>query len=296
MTKERQHSSTYLSFVNVLTKQLKTSNPNPNIFIHSSKNSNILINLIQSILNMNTSLESSTSQLDSHTARSANTRTPQKQALLNTLALVDLDQNYTTRIIFDTILNQLSNWSSSSGEELVWNTLENKVENWDKRQDGLEVVNEGITIKKRKGIFGADRGGKRIQQDAEAMMDDDENTDAPVGDLEEVGLEHSTQWSLKWSRTTAPSVQEVSFIKDTLDHFYDGLNSIYGLEGELRNAGSTCYKDLKERRWIVFDHGERIHEVASGGSLGGAPKETGLGMTFAASIYRLGELVRILMI
>lgn len=297
MTKEQEYSLRYLKFINSLTKQLKTSNPNSNIFIHSNKNSSILINLIQSILATNRSLEASTSHSDLSCQDFISTRTPNKQDLLNKIALVDLDQDYTTRILFDTILNQLSNWTTSNGENLVWNTLENKVENWDKRQEGLEVVNERISSRKRKGEFDLNVRSNRVRQDVEIELDN-EVMEEPIDgseEAEEVGVEDLRKWSLEWSRISAPSIQEVSFIKDTLDHFYDGLHAIYKLETDsnaIPTASSTSNKDGKERRWIVFDHGERINDVASAGALGGAPKETGLGMTFAASIYRLGELVR----
>ncbi|KAK4705046.1 origin recognition complex subunit 5, partial [Phenoliferia sp. Uapishka_3] len=266
---------TLAPLINSLAQRLSSPNPPSSIFIHAPTNSNLVIPLLHSILK-------------NHLSSLPLPIPPTVQSLLPKIASIDLEEQLTTKAAFDRVMNTFSGWSTE--ENLApWNEQAGAVLNWDGRTEGCDVRQK----KRARNDVGGGRSNKRVRREGEedswVSETEDEQEDKSQnegGDEDEVGA----QWSLRWKRDTLPPKDPVGPIRDTLDSFHLGLSTIFHLgthqeEDFPENSSSTA-----ARRFLIVDHAEMLNQVAVAGNAGGAPKETGMGMTFASTIHRLAEL------
>lgn len=278
-------STAQRDFRQQLSRQLTSQTPPPSLFLHVPHNAPLVLPLIQSTI----ASRSSSPLSDDFT--------PDIQDLLPRVAVVDLGEVYSVRTAFDQILNQLSGWTTI-GTSPVWSEADRKVGNWDRRNTGWQVVKD---TRKRKSRVGQSSPRKRMRVDVEEELEEEDDLEVQPQHQHhnsmvdtESDSEAADSWSLEWNRTSATPIDEVPLIKDSLDHFHDSLRGVFSLgndEAVAHLAVPTRKFHASARRFIVFLEGERLHDLASAGNAGGAPKETGLGMTLSASIHRLNELV-----
>mgnify|MGYP001565391458 FL=1 len=204
---------------------------------------------------------------------------------------------HTTRTAFDIALNRFSGWSKD-GEAGAWSEAEGKVENWERRTDGLEVVRSGKRLRRQGGPAGQRKRARREDSDDDELVverpeeeeEEEEDEDDREGDDEE--------WTLSWNRRTPLPKDRIAPIRDTLEYFHAGLVVV----STLSTSNDDCGKENSllrlvdsgeptTRRWLIFDHAEGLSDLAAAGNAGGAPKETGMGMTLSSSVHRIGELV-----
>lgn len=249
------------------------------IFIHAPHNAELVLPLLQLVLAKKLALAPRSSP-------------PSIQDLLPKIAVVDLEEVHTTRTAFDLALNTLSAWSKE-GHPGVWNEAEGKVENWERRTEGLEAVRERKRFRGKGGV-----AGKRKKLRREEESDDDELVvEQPEEEEDDDDDEEEERWTLSWNRHTPLSKERIAPIRDTLEYLHEGLVVISTL-GTSNDAGGEVLlgpfdsgEPRPERRWLIFDHAEGLSDLAAPGNAGGAPKETGMGMTFLSSVHRIAELV-----
>lgn len=252
-------------FIAALSARLTSLAPPPAIFIHAPTNTALVLPLVQAIIQ---------GHLDSLPQPPA----PTVQHLLPKSAVIDLEELSTTRAAFDRALNSFSGWSTG-GNPAAWNETEEAVMNWDGRT-------EGVSVKRVRTSGAAGRPNKRARREDD--VDEVPETDA------ESDEEPEYEWALSWRRDLPAPKDLVGPIRDTLDHFHLGLATIFQLGEKAKDhvrAPPAFHLDPARRRWLIVNHAELLNEVATAGNVGGAPRETGLGMTFASTIYRLGQLV-----
>ncbi|KAI5481716.1 Origin recognition complex, subunit 5 [Pseudohyphozyma bogoriensis] len=187
------------------------------------------------------------------------------QSLLPRAAFVDLRTTHSTKQLFDTIANDLAAWPSN------WSDKEGAVLNWDGRTN--------VKVVRKKSGAANGRGKKR------ARRDDDEDVDRAEDEEEEEVVVVEPAPTLQWSQTL-PAKPQIAHVQSSPDHFIALLSTVFSL-------GSPPPEDSSwpsMRRFIVIDNAELLHDLAAPGNVGGAPRETGLGMTLASVIYRLAEL------
>lgn len=251
------------TFIAHLSAILSSSAVPSSIFIHSPSNAALLPHILASIIS--TSLPNHEHAVEK----------PSVQALLPKAAFIDLRLITTPKAILEGILNQLSGWPQA------WNDKEGRVRSWDGRRAGIEVVGSQRG-KKRKAVTGKEKAsGKRPR------LEQGEDTVIPAGDNEAHQDEELSTWKLQWSISSLPPKTVLEPVKDSLDAFHAGLGSLFALKSITEDT-----PDEEERRFIVFEHGELLHEIASAtGGKAGAAKDTGLAMTFVSTLYKLEELV-----
>lgn len=270
-------------FLSQLSSVLTSSSPPTAIFVHAPANQHLVLPLIQLIINQSTPVPSTSA------AR------PSVQELLPKQAVIDLTEVHSTRAAFDRALNTFAGWLAEDQLGTGWSEADRVVPNWDGRVEGCSVVRRG-----NRGAVavagGKADGGRRPQKRQKkspskpSEVDDDQ---VVIPDSDQDDTTHSptkaqdgSGWAISWDRKTgAVDKDPVGPIRDTLDYFYLSLGKINNLG---RDAKSTAEGT---RRWLIFDHAEMLHDLPAAGNAGGAPKETGLGMTFASGMYRVGQLV-----
>ncbi|ORY74291.1 origin recognition complex subunit 5 C-terminus-domain-containing protein [Leucosporidium creatinivorum] len=290
-------------FLQHFTALVSATHPPQSILIHAPTNSSLVLPLITYILS---NLPSAPSHSSSHSPTQ-----PTIQQLLPNHASLDLLQLNSPRAAFDTILNHLSGWHTQ--EEPLWDPKRGGVSNWDGRVDGLRVdrVNQGSNGKgKRKApTNGTAAGRKRIRRDDSTIIPDSETEDQEDEEEERVistNAEPSPHWRLTWDRTLPPPTQTGTLlpIRDSIESFHYSLSKILSLGAPSPSsstppsfADSLFAPDEEQQkpkhRFIVFNNGELLPDLAAPGNVGGAPKETGQGMTFESTVRRLGELSRL---
>ncbi|GAA6005157.1 hypothetical protein JCM11491_002597 [Sporobolomyces phaffii] len=277
---------------------IESGSPPPSIFVHSPSASSSLATAVLSILHAHTTYTPSSDPI------------PSAADLLPRVARLDLEQVHSTKQLFDQLLNQLVAWKH------LWTDSEMGVANWDEARGfkALKVVKSNRT----KRAAAADRATDERQRKRQRMMDDDQDyqEDGIAGeDDAEVGTEED-QWALRWNLSAAvpPPSSKLAPIRNTLEAFHHSLRAIY----EFSSASSkppdndsnddfdfqpgislslhqkTAQSTSRARRYVVIEHGELLGDLASGagggGSLSGAAKETGIGMTFTSTLHRLSQL------
>jgi hypothetical protein len=227
---------------------------------------------------------------------------PSLDQLLPKIAVVDLADVHSVKAAFDRILDQLSGWQTSGGGR--WEDRNSGIEAWDGSMDGVKVVKKE---KKRRAPAGsAGRRAKRARVDLVEDSDEDDMYEAPEEAQEEGSEEDTLEWELRWDRSSSSQADKTVLapLRNTVEAFQHSLASIlsHSASSALPPPSSALdpAADLRApsttaaRRFIVLDHGELLSELAgSGGAVGGAAKETGVGLTFASTMYRLGQLVRL---
>ncbi|KAM0754796.1 hypothetical protein T439DRAFT_321842 [Meredithblackwellia eburnea MCA 4105] len=267
-------------FINSLAATLASPAPPQSVFIHAPTNASLVVPLVKLILHGH--LASISPLQDIYESNSK----PTIQDLLPRIAVVDLEEVSSTRSIFDRVLNELSGWSGER-QPPAWNEGEANVVNWDGRTKGFEV---------KKGSMKRAAGGQgttsKVRKRARTSTSTPPERAGSDGESEDDDVERE-MWALKWSRTTQPPKDPVGPLHDSLDYFHLGLSKILNLGVQVESQ-TDKEDDLlaiqRRQRWLLIDHGELLNDVANAGNAGGAPKETGLGMTFASTIHRLGEL------
>ncbi|KAL8287044.1 hypothetical protein RQP46_004050 [Phenoliferia psychrophenolica] len=257
-------------FIASLSARLTSVAPPPAIFIHAPTNTSLVLPLVLQII-------------QGHLATLSLAAQPTVQDLLPKTAVLDLEELSTTRAAFDRALNTFSGWSTD-GNPAAWNEAEGLVMNWDGRDEGVSV--ERVLKRSSRGGGGRPEKRARIDEEVDVVPEsEEEEEDEGEGEL-------GDEWTLNWRRDTLPPKDPVGPIRDTLDQFHLGLATIlkFGKDPDGSSTGSALFPDPARRRWLVVNHAELLNEVASAGNVGGAPKETGLGMTFASTLYRLGQL------
>jgi len=277
-------------FLAQLASVLSSSAPPETIFIHAPTNQSVILPLIQLVLD-----QTIRSPSNSFTR-------PSIQSLLPKVAVVDLTEVHSTRAAFDRALNGLSGWLTPAGLGEGWSETDRVVPNWDGRVHGCSVVRRA----KRGGPVGkapesgSGRPAKRQKRESPSKSPakatetevDYDLVVIPSSSQDEAaaaaGADERDGWALRWDRSAGAADKDpVGPIRDTLDYFYISLDKICKL-GVDENSSR---EEAAARRWLIFDHAEMLHDLPAAGNAGGAPKETGLGMTFASAIYRVGQLV-----
>lgn len=277
-------------FVVELSSYLSSTYPPNTIFIQAPRNEQLVESLVASLV----------AKLAPTTSTPPPATPPTIQDLLPNHVRVNLRQVHSTRATFDIILNTLSGWSDESNPP-AWSESSGKVANWEGRSDGYEVVQ--VKSKKRSLPVKKDLKGKKKARRQERMDEEEEDDELMIQlpvreepEEEEVTEdvdeeeEESTSWSISWDPSSEGATKNpVGPLRDTFDYLHQNLEIILSLgEEEVRRRGQA---PPRRRRWIIFEHGEMLAELAPPGNIGGAPRETGMGMTFTSAIHRIGELV-----
>lgn len=96
------------------------------------------------------------------------------------------------------------------------------------------------------------------------------------------------EWNVVWNNATMQEDRtgaQAIRTNESLDGFYQGLRDIFTIGDDDGSPNSR-----PQRRYVVVQNANLLEELASVGSHQGAPKETGIGMTFAGALLQL-ELV-----
>lgn len=226
--------------ISQLNKTLSASHQPSSIFIHAPTNPELVTEIVQQRLNFYSRRDFST-EIE-----------PSAQDLLPKVVKIDLRELHSPRLIYDRILNLLAGWRKENGEGEL-DEESGMVENWNGRQEGLEIKS-------------SERPSKRVRLNEEGDSRDGEEQ----------------KWSLEWNREVGQGLGDGLRRNESLDGFYQGLREVFTL-----GDGS---KGKEQRRYLLFENAGYIEDLAGGGT-NGAPKETGIGMTFAGALSRLGELV-----
>lgn len=299
-------------FITAFAQLVASSSPPASILIHAPANPSLVLPLLSLIFD---TIAPVPANADSSAPP------PTVQQLLPKLAIVDLEEVHSTRQAFDRALNQLSGWTTATGlpgahhdEEIPWDDKVGAVINWDGRTEGLGVerrrrrrqrseVDGASAGKRRRSGQDGERAGKRARLDGDGgspNQDRIEETPAPENDGEEDARDDDDddeddsaqfEWVLTWDRTIPPVRDVVAPAHDTIDLFHTSLATIASLGSDVDHSDQEQARPA--HRFLVFDHAEMLSDLASAGNIGGAPKETGMGMTFASTIARLGQLVRV---
>jgi hypothetical protein len=282
-------------FLVKLASHLNSTCSPGSLFIHAPSNPSLVLPLILHVLESRRFYSN------------GNDDPPTIEQLLPKVAVVDLEEVHSTRQAFDRALNEFSAWAGEGGG--MWDEREGSVMNWDGRTEGLRVVRRAM--KRKSAPVGGAQGGKRKKRARKDFEEEGDDELVVEDSLEEepAEQEHSFQWALEWDRTIPPTRESMAPIPDTIESFHTSLSTILSLSPPvapfIRSRRSCAdspdsadeeerddVRDLPVPRYIIFDHAEMLSDLAAAGNVGGAPKETGMGMTFANSIRRIGQLVR----
>ncbi|SCV67843.1 BQ2448_5454 [Microbotryum intermedium] len=306
------------SFVTRLSSLLCSPAPPPCLHIHAPTNSHLVLPIIHHIL-------------DEHRLAIKHAQTqPSVQDLLPRYASVELNQVHSTRQLFDRILNELSGFVDEQDED-VWDERARAVACWDGRDQGCEVVRVQVPNERsRKERESGRRGGggnkhKRARRDPTSDQDEgmiSESQEESTQHEDEGEEEAIEEWAIRWNRSKAPPKSTIAPIHDTLDHFFVSLSTICSLgkdpesqypakkrsrpnasadedDSDAEEFAALAAKSGQRgttatpHRFIILDKAEKLSELPSAGTVGGAPKETGLGMTFSNAMRRAGSLSRL---
>ncbi|KDE03425.1 hypothetical protein MVLG_06090 [Microbotryum lychnidis-dioicae p1A1 Lamole] len=297
-------------FVTRLSSLLCSAAPPPCLHIHAPTNSHLVLPIIHHILDeQRLVIKHAPAQ-------------PSVQELLPRYASVELNKLHSTRQLFDRVLNKLSGFAGD-GDEDVWDERAKAVACWDGRNQGCEVVKVDVAASKKRSSedrASAWRDNKRRRVNRlQTQQQQQEAEDESSQDEEEaVDEEANEEWVIRWNRSKAPPKSAIAPIHDTLEHFFVSLSTICSL-GKAQDYHPASKKrsrpnadrddddsDAEEfaalnakrtiatpHRFIILDKAEKLSELPSAGTVGGAPKETGLGMTFSNAMRRVGSLSRL---
>lgn len=189
------------------------------------------------------------------------TTPPSIQQLLPSFGWVDLTLVHSLRQATDLLLNQLSGWEG--GDARTWDSERRGVANWDGRTQGWSIS--------------------------------------------------PSSHQVEWDRTLPPPSLAANQqpLPNTPEHFLHSLQLIASLGSPPSTASSSSSSSSsssvaprnpfaaregdghRKRRLLVFQNAEFLSELATAGTVGGAPRETGLGMTLEGVLRRAGELVSV---
>ncbi|GAA6000442.1 hypothetical protein JCM10207_008013 [Rhodosporidiobolus poonsookiae] len=255
----------------------------PSLFIHDPKQSPVLLQAIAQTL-------------QAVTPNPSSSEAPTVEQLLPKVALLDLADVHSVKAAFDRVLDQLSGWNMTG--EAGWEDRNSGIATWDGSMDGVKVVRRAKKRKTAASHAGPRRKRARMDRededdlyaDADEEGQDDENGE---GDSEQ-------EWTLEWDRSSGRGDKPtLAPLRNTVDSFQHSLSAIFAnssasqpapqLDFSLDPAADFSQSAQPARRFIVISHGELLSELAGSGATGAA-RETGIGLTFASTIYRLGQL------
>ncbi|GAA5921419.1 hypothetical protein JCM3775_003040 [Rhodotorula graminis] len=235
-----------------------------------------------------------------HRAATARDR-PSVDTLLPRVASLDLARAYSTKAAFDSILDQLSAWTSAHRNgHPPWDDRDKGIPAWHGSLDRLKVVHADPHRRNSSG----ERPPKRARTARRASVDSsDDGGERREGD-------DGPRWVLEWD-DDAPvrpvDKPALAPLRNTVDAFHHSLRAIFALSPSppvLPSAASSALDPAADlaprddhgpaapaRRFIVVEHGELLGELAGGtGGASGAARETGVGVTFASTLHRLADL------
>ncbi|SGZ18046.1 BQ5605_C020g09160 [Microbotryum silenes-dioicae] len=296
-------------FVTRLSSLLCSAAPPPCLHIHAPTNSHLVLPIIHHILDeQRLVIKHAPAQ-------------PSVQELLPRYASVELNKLHSTRQLFDRVLNKLSGFAGD-GDEDVWDERAKAVACWDGRNQGCEVVKVDVAASKKRSSEDRasawrDNKRRRVSRLQTQQQQQEAEDESSQDEEEAVDEEANEEWVIRWNRSKAPPKSAIAPIHDTLEHFFVSLSTICSL-GKAQDYHPASKKrsppnadrddddsDAEEfaalnakrtiatpYRFIILDKAEKLSELPSAGTVGGAPKETGLGMTFSNAMRRVGSLVR----
>ncbi|GAA5880083.1 hypothetical protein JCM1840_000173 [Sporobolomyces johnsonii] len=281
--------SSLAAFLHHLASLVSSPSCPASLFIHSPTDSPLLLPNLLTLL-------------DAATASPPPVDHPSVEHLLPKVAVIDLEQVHSTKAAFDRVLNRLSGWDTANEGGAKWDDRDGGIRNWDGSMHGLTVVR---TARKRRANGRAGGRRKRARIDADSQNQGEHGQDADGLDDEDDGdsVDEVEEWALEWDRDAANTSlftkPTLAPIRDTVESFHHSLSTIVSF-----SAPSSCpapdsldpgialsrTKPAVSRRFIVIAHGEMLGDLAgNAGGGAGAAKETGMGMTFASTIHRLGQ-------
>ncbi|GAA5948760.1 hypothetical protein JCM21900_005286 [Sporobolomyces salmonicolor] len=284
------------SFLQHLASLVSSPSCPASLFIHSPTASPLLLPSLLTLLDAATATA---------TALPPPVDQPSVEHLLPKVAVIDLEQVHSTKAAFDRVLNRLSGWDTAKEGGARWEDRDGGIRNWEGSMHGLRVAR---TARKRRASGRARARGRRKRARMEEEDSQDEGAD--VQDVD--GLDHEydgdsvdevEEWTLEWDREAASTSlftkPTLAPIRDTVEAFHHSLSTIVSFSAPSSSPASDSLdpgialsrtKPAVSRRFIVIAHGELLGDLAgSAGGGAGAAKETGMGMTFASTIHRLGE-------
>lgn len=236
---------------------------------------------------------------------------PSIDALLPKVASLDLAHIHSAKAAFDSILHQLSAWSTATSNGA-----------WDERDLAVHAPDPALArlrvVRARPGKRTANRSGRSSRPAKRARTD---RTDSPRQGGSDTDTEAEARgddddeprWTLEWDRDApaaggADKPALLAPLRNTLESFHHSLRALLalaspgGLAPTLSSTASSSLDPAADlaptpggpaRRFIVIEHGELLGELAGGGGgAGGAARESGGGVTFASALHRLAEIVR----
>ncbi|KAK4058499.1 hypothetical protein OIO90_000661 [Microbotryomycetes sp. JL221] len=294
------HAPSMRQFVSDLAGYLSSAYPPQAIFVHAPSNRALVAPLIEYIQTM---IEQQKRQQELTTVEQSQ---PTIDELLPASVTVDLAQIHSTRQLFDTVLNNLSGWTSSASPSGAWDDARGAVVNWDGRLEGLELRKvQAMNRKRRRRGAQTDivEHARKKQKRSQVSHDDDDpfvvhtvatEQSEGVGEAQGPTLEptdDNTQdevWTLEWDRSILAPKEEIGPLRDSVEYFQNALRQVARL-----GQPATLDTDMLDtagggkNRFIVVDHAERLPELATGGQ-----RETGIGSTFVGALLRLRDLSR----
>ncbi|BGP14333.1 hypothetical protein JCM10213_004461 [Rhodosporidiobolus nylandii] len=270
-------------FLDHLTSLLTSPFCPPSLFIHSPAQSPILLPALLRVIHA------------SAPAVPAGNNKPTIEQLLPKLARVDLKDVHSVKAAFDRILGQLSGWDEAGAGG--WGERNGGVEAWDGSMDGVKVLRRQ---RKRRLPAGGGRKAKRPRMDWGTDSEEDDNAEGEERQDGQQEEENEPEWQLEWDRSaSSSSAKPLAPLRNTVESFQHSLRSIFAVSAPPApsaafaldpGAGLSAPLTAPARRFIVLNHGELLSELAGSGTATGAARETGVGLTFASTMYRLGQL------
>lgn len=274
----------------------------PSLFLHDPSQSPVVIDAVLQLI---------------HASRPATRAEPPDVGdLLPDVAHLDLAQVHSVKQALDRILAQFSGYELVTGNSaLHWDAQSQGVKAWDRQSlEALRVVQHDAPARRKRtapadAADPQDRKRRRLHrsegsEDESAATTDNADEDGSGTDALETAPETAATptWSLEWDRdrfrdyaaasTAVPEAQTLAPFRNSLDAFHDSLQSVFTFADEHRaSPAPPDQAGLPRRRFLVLEHGELLSELAGAGKASGAARETGVGVTFASTVHRLGELV-----
>ncbi|GAA5865262.1 hypothetical protein JCM3774_004912 [Rhodotorula dairenensis] len=265
----------------------------PALFLHDPKQSPVLVEAILQLI---------------HASRPPPAEPPRVGDLLPVVAHLDLAQVHSVKQALDRILAQFS------GQEEVathaasqWDERSQGVKAWDRPSlELLRVVEHAPSRKRITPANEAERHGRKRKRLRRGEVDSvtpgsaEEDGAAEGSGIDEDALDAAGDmgttraWSLEWdpddarNYVAAPEPQTLPPFRNSLDAFHDSLRAVFAFADEHSSPEQAGIPP--QRRFLVLEHGELLSELAGAGKASGAARETGVGVTFASTVYRLAEL------
>ncbi|GAA6055378.1 hypothetical protein JCM3770_001079 [Rhodotorula araucariae] len=225
---------------------------------------------------------------------------PPVDHLLPKVARLDLATVHSAKAAFDSILAQLSGCNTAQRPQ-PWDDRIAGVRAWDGSLDPLRVVRarkrtaepqrRARTAKRQRTAREASAEWGATEQDLDADGDDARGDNG---------------WTLEWDHAATcpvPDKPALAPLRNTVDAFHHSLRAIFSFSAPASAAAAAAAAALDAaadlapqrptppaRRFIVIEHGELLGELAGGTGASGAARETGIGATFASTMYRLAEI------